>query len=85
MCKGWFCWTMILAVTLYIADAAYPEWDWSCSARDVGGITVSPGKINELADNLRAFAPELPSGCVATPHNFARRIFNSAFPLSHKS
>jgi hypothetical protein len=70
-------WLAAGVVLLYGADALYPTWDWSCSARSLGdGLVAGPNRIPELEQDptARVLRPSIPEGCTAHAHNAARNV-----------
>ena len=66
-----------LVVCWYIGDAIYPNWDWSCKARSVGGFSVESEAPEGLGgDHRRAVNPDRPEGCTLRADNWLRRTFD---------
>jgi hypothetical protein len=67
----------VLVVFWYVGDAIYPNWDWSCNGRSVGGFSVGPGAPEGLGgDHTRAVNPDRPEGCTLRADNRLRRTFD---------
>ncbi len=80
-------WILALVALLYGADAAYPQWDWQCTA--VGEFHVI-NRIPEvehdptIGGSNRHLRLTLPQGCEADPHNLLRKLVELLVPANKK-
>lgn len=71
-------WILVAVVFLYLADAAYPAWDWNCTAQGpLGGMPSIPEVRDDpqMEGAIRHMNLTIPKGCEANPHNTLRRAF----------
>lgn len=75
-------WVAVVVAVLYLADAAYPSWEWNCRVQGNLGLMASIPEVDndpQIGGPFRHLNLTVPAGCKATPHNTLRKTIEWAF------